>query len=326
MKTNLRWALLLVAGLLAGLALSSGAPATEGQFDRTLKVTGAVELDVATGSGSVTVRSGDASTVRVHGVIRASSFFGGDEVEKRVRYLESNPPIEQHGNIIRVGHLDDPEVQRNISISYEVVVPAETRLRSGTGSGSQSVEGIRGPLDVSTGSGRIRATGIGGEVRASTGSGTIELESAKGDVHASTGSGWIRAVGVAGGFRASTGSGSVTLEQTAPGDVDVSTGSGNIDLRHVRGSLRAHAASGTITVEGEGTGTWSLNTASGSIHVRLPGQAGFDLRAHTVSGSITTDRPLTVQGTLSRRELSGRAGQGGLLLEVRTVSGNIRIE
>ncbi len=325
MKTNCRWTWVLVVGLLAGLAMSPGAPATEGEFDRTLKVAGPVELDVGTGSGSITVRTGDASTVRVHGTIRASSFFGGD-VEKKVRYLESNPPVEQHGSLIRIGHVDDPELQRNISISYEIVTPVETRLRSGTGSGSQTIEGIRGPLDVSTGSGRIKVANLGGEVRASTGSGTIELDSAKGEVHASTGSGSIRAAGVAGGFRASTGSGNVSLEQSAPGDVDVSTGSGHIDLRHVRGSLRAHAASGTITAEGSGSGTWRLETASGSIRVRLPDQAGFDLRAHTVSGSINTQRTLTVQGTISRRELSGRAGQGGLLLEVRTVSGNIDIE
>ena len=36
--------------------------------------------------------------------------------------MEANPPILQSGNDLRIGHIDDPELRRNISISYEVVV------------------------------------------------------------------------------------------------------------------------------------------------------------------------------------------------------------
>lgn len=317
---------LLISLLSAGLALARGPFSSEGHFDRTLKVSGPIEMDVGTGSGSITVRTGDASSVRVIGTIRAwEGFFGGD-AEKRVRYLESNPPIGQHENIIKIGYTEDPELQRNVSISYEIITPPETRLRTGTGSGSQRIEGVSGPLEASTGSGRIEASRIGNEVRAATGSGSIELKSVKGSVHASTGSGPIRAYEIGGGFRASTGSGNVTLEQSAPGDVEVGTGSGHVEMRNVRGSLRAHTASGTITAEGEGSGSWRLETASGSVTVRLPSQQGFDLRARTVSGSIITDRALTVQGTVSRRELHGRVGNGGFLLDVGTVSGNIHIE
>lgn len=325
MKPQRRWFVLIVPALITGLALARPNFGAEGHFERSLKVTGLVDLDVATGSGGISVRTGDASTVRVYGTITASGFFDAN-AEKKVRYLESNPPIEQHGNIIKIGRIEDPALQHNVSISYEIVTPVETRLRTGSGSGSQTIEGVHGPLDASTGSGRIKASNIGSEVRASTGSGGIELESVKGNVHASTGSGRIQAVGIAGGLRASTGSGPVTLEQTAPGDVEVSTGSGRIELKNVRGSVRAHTASGSIMAEGKGSDSWRLETASGSLTVRLPSEAGFELHARTVSGTITTDRPLTVQGTVSRRELSGRVGSGGLLLEVSTVSGSIHIE
>lgn len=329
MKSHARWPTIPAVGLfltIVSAAALSLAAASEGHFERTLKVTGPVELEVGTGSGTIKVRAGDASSVRVYGTIRASgSLFGGD-AGRKVRYLESNPPIEQRDNVIKIGRVVDPEVERNISISYELVVPAQTRLHSGTGSGSQWIEGIAGPLDASTGSGRIEASSIGNEVRASTGSGGIELRSVKGSVRASTGSGPIRAWGVAGGFRASTGSGNVTLEQTAPGDVEVGTGSGSVELKNVRGSLRAHTASGTITAEGEGSGVWRLETASGSVNVRLPSQQGFDLHARTVSGGIFTDHPMTLKGTVSRREVNGRAGNGGFLLDLSTVSGNIHIE
>ena len=73
--------------------------------------------------------------------------------EEKIKRLEANPPIQQSGNDIRIGHIDDPELRRNVSISYDVTVPATTELRVETGSGNQTVEGIQGPLEVTAGSG-----------------------------------------------------------------------------------------------------------------------------------------------------------------------------
>jgi hypothetical protein len=307
--------------------LSAPARAAEGHFERTLKVTGPVELAVQTGSGTINVRTGDSSTVHVSGTIRSSnSWLEGADAEKKVRYLEANPPIEQHGDVVKVGHIEDESLQRNISISYEVVVPAATRLRSSSGSGDQDVNGLNGPVEASSGSGSLKLANIGDTVRASTGSGPISVEGVKGTVRASTGSGGILATGVAGGLHASTGSGNVTLRQTAPGEVQVNTGSGTVNLQGVHGTVRASTASGNIRVEGEGEGSWRLSTASGDVSVRLPSQQGFTLHAQTVSGSIHTVREMTVQGTFGRHELEGKVGGGGFLLDVSTVSGNISVD
>ena len=302
-------------------------PTAEGQFQRTLQVTGPVELSIQTGSGKITVRTGNDSTVSVEGTIRAwSGFLSGGSADSKVRYIESNPPIEQDGNVIRIGHFSDSRMQRNVSISYELMVPANTQVKSTTGSGSQSVEGISGSLEAFTGSGDIRASNIGGSVHAGTGSGRIVLETVKEDVRASTGSGSIRASGIGGGVRASTGSGNVTVEQTGGGDARINTASGNITLKQVRGLVQASTASGSITAEGGGESPWHLQTVSGNVTIRVPANLGFDLHAHTVSGSITTHRPLTLQGTADKREINGKAGNGGFLLDVNTVSGNINID
>jgi DUF4097 and DUF4098 domain-containing protein YvlB len=315
-----------VVAVFCALATSAVAFGAEGSFDRTLTVSGAVDLEVTTGSGDIHVRAGDNSAVRVHGTIRARGSWSGLSPEEKVRRLEANPPIEQEGSVIRIGSIEDPELRRNVSISYDLIVPAETHLHAQTGSGDQSVDGIRGPVKASTGSGGLRLTNIGSEVRAETGSGDIHLESIAGSVTASTGSGSIRGTGVAGEFSGETGSGDVRLQQSAPGRVKVSTGSGSIELEGVQGPLRAGTGSGEITVQGEVTGDWHLDTGSGGITVRLPTAAAFDLHAHTSSGSITTSRPLTVEGTISRNDLRGKVGAGGYLLEVKTGSGNIRIE
>jgi len=327
MKSNRLLTLSILTLTVVSLCIAVSAPAAEGHFARTLQVTGAVDLEVQTGSGTINVRTDDNSTVRVIGTIRATgSRSDSANAEKKVRYLEANPPIEQHGNLIKIGHIEDENLQRNVSISYEIVAPVETRLHSNSGSGEQNVSGLRGPVEASSGSGNLKLANIGDEVRASTGSGHISVEGVKGGVRASTGSGEILATGVGGGLHASTGSGSVTLRQTAPGDVEVSTGSGTLQLEGVHGAVRAQTASGNILVSGEGQDSWRLSTASGNVTVRLPGQQGYTLRAHTVSGSIHTAHEMTVQGGFGKHEVEGKVGGGGFRLEVSTVSGNIQVD
>jgi DUF4097 and DUF4098 domain-containing protein YvlB len=282
-------------------------------------------MELTTGSGNVQVRTGNSTEVQVTGRIRATEWFEGN-VQEKIKRLEANPPIQQSGNIIRVGHIDDPDLRRNISISYEVIVPAETDLRVESGSGNQRVEGIRGPLQVSAGSGGLNISAIGDRVRAETGSGDIQIDRVQGNVRAKTGSGSIRADEIAGAFEADTGSGHITLQQTAPGSVRVDTGSGGMELRGVRGSLDAKAGSGTIEAEGSPTGAWNLQTGSGTVQLKIPSDASFDLAAHTSSGSISVDQPHTVQGSIGRKEIRGKVGGGGVPVEVETGSGDIQIQ
>ncbi len=300
-----------ILALLASVALPVVRAETfsaEGSFTRTLKVTGAVDLSVKTGSGSIKIRRGPAGAVVVYGKIRANdSWFGGGNAEEKVKALEANPPIEQTGNTIRIGRIEDRALRENVSISYEITVPADTRLDSHSGSGSQEIDGVKGPVEVETGSGSITLGEIGGELRASTGSGSIH------------------GTRIAGAITASTGSGSISLEQAAPGNVDVHTGSGHIEVRGVHGELRAGTGSGGIDVEGHPTGNWRMRSGSGGISVKLPSDMGFELSAHTSSGRVHTDHPVTMQGSVSPREIRGKVRGGGPLIEASTSSGSIRI-
>lgn len=330
MRTRLRLILatLAVIVLPVGLAISAYAHTVEGSFTRTLKVTGPVDLTVTTGSGNIEVRAGDAASVQVRGMIRAHDNWqiSTEEAQRKVRALEASPPIEQNGNIIRIGHIEDPALRRNVSISYELVVPVETRISSDTGSGDQTIVGVRGPVKAETGSGSLKISGARDVVRAKTGSGDIVLDAIKAAVYAETGSGNIQASGVEGGFTASTGSGDVKLGQTASGPVNVETGSGNVEASGVQGALHAHTGSGNVTIDGKPLGDWKLDTGSGDITLRLPAQAAFNLYAHTGSGDITTTREITVQGRIGRHELRGKVGGGGVLVDLGTGSGDIHVE
>lgn len=295
--------LLLVALLLTPALLHARA---EGHFDRTLTVSGTVSLDVTTGSGSITIKAGGTEKVVVHGTVRPSNDWFSN-AENAIHTVESNPPVQQSGNSIRIGYDLPADVRRHVSISYEITVPADTPVQAHSGSGSLGVEGVRAEVQAQTGSGEIRVREVGGRS------------------HVQTGSGSIRAQNVAAPFYAHTGSGDIEADLTGSGEVDVQTGSGSIHLRGVKGGLRSRSGSGDLTADGSVVGPWNLHTGSGSIRLAVGSGNGFNLDVHTNSGSIHSSLPITVQGSLGRHELKGAVRGGGPEVEVSTGSGDVDI-
>jgi len=278
----------------------------EAQFDRTLTVNGAVNLDLTTGSGEVMVKTGGANQVMIRGRVTSSDWWGGNP-EAAVRSVEANPPIVQTGNSIRIGFNVPEDARHHVAISYEITVPADTTLQVNTGSGEISVEEVRGSAKLHTGSGGIRARDLGKDSRLETGSGSIRADS------------------VAAPMFASTGSGSIQADLTGSGDVEVHTGSGGVDVRGVNGGLRARTGSGHVNVAGNVKGPWEVHAGSGGIRLALGSSSGFDLSVHTGSGSIHSELPITVQGTFGRHELRGSVRGGGPEVEVTTGSGDVEI-
>jgi len=279
----------------------------QGSFERTYQVTGAVELEILTRSGDITVNSGPAGSVVVRGKIHVGhDWFSGNR-QGDVSEIEKNPPIKQTGNSISIDYLSF----HDISVDYEITAPPDTRVGSHSGSGDQRIEGLRGNLDLESGSGDMRLREISSQI------------------HVHTGSGDIDARGIAGPFTAEAGSGDIRAEEKASADVSVHTGSGNIELRGVAGALRAESGSGDMTIDGVVKDNWEVRASSGNVQLTLPQQAGFDLDASTGSGSVVVDRPvtMTVQGDLrkAQRNVKGQVNGGGPQLTVHTGSGDINI-
>lgn len=280
----------------------------QGTFDKTFQVNGPVDLEVLTHSGDITVRSGPAGSVSIHGKIFVGDrwLFGSRRTD--VSDIEQHPPLRQQGNSIRIDYVN----MRDVAVDYEITVPADTTVHTHSGSGDQTVEGVRGNADLQSGSGDMRLAKLTGELRVQTGSGNV------------------RAREIAGTIRGGAGSGDIEIEETGSGDVDLHTGSGNVTVRGVHGGLRAEAGSGDITAEGTQSGGWEIRTGSGNVHVRLPGSAAFDADISTSSGTIDVNSPIemTVQGRVqeSRKTIRGKVRGGGPVLSVRTGSGDIQIQ
>jgi hypothetical protein len=305
--------LLSVSLLLVVAACARGQGAT-GSFDRTLNVGEPLELEVETGSGAIEVRAGAAGKVEVHGEIRVGSWRGlfggggGANADDIVQKIKASPPIEQSGNRLVIGRLDEALWHQNVSISYTIVAPAATQLRSRTGSGSQTASGLAGPVVLESGSGSATLTDIGGAAEVRTGSGSIQAR------------------GIAGAFTGSAGSGNIEVVQTAHGDVAASTGSGSVEISGVDGAVRVRTGSGSVTIDGKPTGPWELDTGSGSVHARLPPDAAFTIDAKAGSGGVKTSQPITVSGTVDRGTLYGQVRGGGPTVRIRTGSGGITLD
>ena len=193
---------LLLAATAAFTLAALPALASEATFERTLSVSGHVELSVSTGSGNIHITRGAGNQVHIWGKVKQSGFgliLIPAPSEERIRAIAANPPIEQTGNIIRIGGHN--ENLHNISIDYEIQAPEDALLNAGSGSGDITVDGVGENAKIWTGSGNIHATGLRG------------------------------------GFKVDTGSGNIYAEQTGQGDVKAQTGSGNVELRNLHGGL-----------------------------------------------------------------------------------------
>lgn len=304
--SHFRNAALYVAAVLA-VALP-GFASVAGTFDRSFQVSGPVDLEVLSRSGDITIHNGAAGTVAIHGKIHlGNSWFGGDR-RADVQEIQNNPPIRQNGNNIRVDYIN----VNNISIDYDITVPEDTAVRSHTGSGDQSLEGVRGRVDLESGSGDLKLARLTGEM------------------HFSTGSGNIRGRELSGAARMKAGSGDIDIEETGEGDIDIRTGSGNITVKGVNGGFHAEAGSGDIRGEGMPKNLWSIRTGSGNVGLRVPSDAAFDVDVSSSSGSVTMGHPVTatIQGRVqeSRKSVVGKVRGGGPTISVHTGSGDISVE
>jgi len=299
---------LVFTALVVLFTTAALASTPQGTFDRTLQVSGPVDLEVLTRSGDVTIRAGSSGSVQIHGKIFVGDRWLRGSRQSDVQEIEQHPPIRQDGNSV---HIDYVNVH-DISVDYEITVPADTSIRAHSGSGDQTVEGTRGNAEIETGSGDVKLSNLNGDVRLQTGSGDV------------------RARDISGSVRGGAGSGDIEVDETGQGEVDLHTGSGNVNVRGLQGAFHGEAGSGDITAEGTQGGTWEIRTGSGNVHVRLPGNAAFDADISTSSGTIDVNSPIemTVQGRIQEhhRQIHGKVRGGGPLLSVRTGSGDVHIE
>ena len=120
------------------------------------------------------------------------------------------------------------------------------------------------------------------------------------------------------------------VEVTGAGDeVRARSVSGDVKLERLRSpAVTAASVSGDIEAHIEaltGHGVLRFTSVSGNVSLQLPRSLDADVTLKTVSGELESDFRLTLQGSMSRRNLHARIGRGGRELVLTTVSGDVRL-
>ncbi len=109
--------------------------------------------------------------------------------------------------------------------------------------------------------------------------------------------------------------------------VDAATTNGSVEISTSEWAS-AKTTNGGVRVS-MGNAKWNgrleLLTTNGGIEVTMPASSEFEIRASTTNGNIRTDFPITVDGNLSSKNVSGKVGGGGRDLRVATTNGGIQL-
>ena len=123
----------------------------------------------------------------------------------------------------------------------------------------------------------------------------------------------------------SSTSGSVSTDASA--DLEISSVSGSLSFRTVGENVSASTTSGKISGVIEKalkSGKIDINSVSGRVELEVPADFNADIDLHSVSGSVSSELPVSVTET-KRNNIKGEIGEGGTSVEIRTVSGSIKI-
>jgi DUF4097 and DUF4098 domain-containing protein YvlB len=314
------------AFVIAILAAAVPAAAQRFPFDRVIDVTPGATLDVTTVRGKVFVDGDDAKQIRIEGTVtvRPAAGFRTANPLDIARRVADKPRIEVADNVVRLRPPSAPEEQVSVTVSYEIRVPRGTTVIIQSDSGEVEVNGVTGPVAVTTDSSAVTLTRLGGSTEVKTGSGDVKVDGASAGLRVATESSAMTLRGLGGALEARTQSGAVRASFAGAGSADVETGSSAIQLDGLSGRLQVRTRSGRVEMRGTPTAAWDVTTGSSLIEAAFGPSAKFTLDATSSSSSVQL-KGVTVDGVTEKGRASGTVGGGGPNVRLSSRSGQIHI-
>jgi DUF4097 and DUF4098 domain-containing protein YvlB len=250
-------------------------------------------------------------------------------------FLKSRPvQFSASGGTIRVESRGKPEVRFSLfsrswssrnEATYTISVPSNFKLQLKTAGGGIGVKETTGDVNARTSGGKLDFAGVRGSLDGHTSGGGIYVRNCEGDIQIRTSGGSIEVVGGAGKLDGKTSGGGITLERFG-GPARIITSGGSIRIREAAGALEASTSGGSIEASMAAFDQpVKLTTSGGHVSVRVPGDAAFDLDAHTSGGRVTSELSVSPVGKTERNRLVGKVNEGGHSLFLRSSGGSIQV-
>lgn len=258
-------------------------------------------LVIDSASGDIHIEGGhDIGSITIEAAFRG---YSAEEAEQLAdRFM---PAIEESDHTVTFRQNEPTGVTADIFVKVKKGVPVTVRVASGD-------------IAVSDTFGRVTARSTSGDIKVMAAAGEVELSTASGDIRVSHSE--AKHVSI------ETKSGDVTLDAVhAP--ATVRTASGDVTLYTHRGQpITIEAASGNITADltERLNGKALLRTVSGDITFHFADGGDAEVNLSTLRGSVRCQLPLEDATTESHR-VAGRMGNGGGVLDVSAVNGDIYV-
>jgi hypothetical protein len=313
---------LTVPTLAAMIALmASIAPvAARGEYrnEKNLKLEPGGRFVIDSGAGSIRITGESGSGARV--LVTSNR----DDLENlfELRFDESPGMVE-----VTLRRHHEFRWPNHFWVRFDVRVPYETGVDVKTGGGSVEVEQLRRDASLNTSGGSIRASDLQANLDAHTSGGSMNLRHVTGNARLNTAGGTIEGDNLSGTLDAKTSGGSIRFEGVH-GDLLAHTSGGSIRIGEAGGRVDARTSGGNVEVNfGKGNARGGdLETSGGEVRVALDPSVNLNVEASASSGSVSSDLPLRVSGTISTSHLRGTIGSGGEMLTLHSDGGPIRIE
>ncbi|HEV2882800.1 MAG TPA: DUF4097 family beta strand repeat-containing protein [Pyrinomonadaceae bacterium] len=222
---------------------------------KSFNVSGTPRVRIDTFDGSINIQPSNESTVRFSAVKRAR-----DEQAMRGIRLRA----EQTGDTINIIAEFDRAQQREdygtgAAVALDVWVPRNANVTVKSGDGRLRLSGIEGDINLHTGDGSVDVTESKGHLRVETGDGRVRVVGFDGDATVQTGDGRISLDGRFTKLTARTGDGAISLALPA-----------NANARIETDSERVINDASAVAEDGEGEATerrvrrWRIGSGAGS--------------------------------------------------------------
>ena len=238
------------------------------------------------------------------------------------------------------------KMAKRFDIHFDITVPQNYSVNLKTGQGDISIEAIEGNTNANSLEGDLAFENITGTVIGHTSKGSVRLNSCKGDVYlrstqgnievsdntgvvdVMTSKGDLHCIGVTGNIDGTTDKGNIVLT-SCQGGANLKSGNGTIELEN-DGAVTARTSEGAIiaSFSGQPQHDCLLDATGGGITVAFVPEIDVNIDAQSSNGKIATEFPVAavVHGTIKLGELQGHIKDGGPLVKLRSIGGDINLK
>ena len=326
-----------LVGILFWLSCSPVAAEAWFEFEKSLEVQAAVELDLSLTAGDVYITRGNGNRLIIEGVKRV---WGRDfEDAKRVADL-IEIDVRQGGNqvVIATNYLPlSPEDKSLLgkkfengaahygNVDYRITAPAFAKVVIHAKAAQIELASIDGDVSIENGHGRIEVKSLFGSLNIQQSSGDIELSNIEGVIDIENNSGGTRGEFLIGNVTLNQAEGEVDLKWVE-GDIRIKSLSATVQIRQLQGAIDLENKDGNVYIQTEliSPRDFFVRTGSGAIRFSVPEKSAGTLKIETESGVISTELPISVEA-MTANQLKGVFGRGGTQIELRSNSGDVTL-